>query len=94
MRKFLTTLLLLISLSGLSFAAQPVDVNSADAATIAASLNGVGESKAQAIVAYREANGPFQHIDELVNVKGIGLKTVDRNRELIQLSGGEAEEAE
>ena len=92
MRKLLTTLLLLVSLSGICFAAQPVDVNSADAATIAASLNGVGESKARAIVAYREANGPFEHIDELVNVKGIGLKTVDKNREMIRLS--EAEEAE
>ena len=37
------------------------------------------------IVAYREANGSFLHADELVNVKGIGLKTIDRNRDMILL---------
>ncbi len=66
-------------------AADSVDINTADAETIAATLNGVGMSKAQAIVDYRETNGRFKHPDELVNVKGIGLATVDKNRELIKL---------
>ena len=61
--------------------AVPVDINKADADTLAAELNGIGESKAAAIVAYREANGPFQNIDDLANVKGIGEKTVEKNRE-------------
>jgi competence protein ComEA len=69
-------------------AADQVNVNTATAEEIAEALNGVGLSKAQKIVEYREQNGPFAHTDELVNVKGIGLRTVDRNREIIAL--GEA----
>lgn len=60
--------------------AVPVDINKADATALAAELNGVGASKAAAIVAYREANGPFRHIEDLSNVKGIGVKTVEKNR--------------
>ena len=73
-----------------AFAATPVNVNKADAQTIATSLDGVGLSKAQAIVAYRDAHGPFKNVDDLGNVKGIGAKTLDRNRDAIQLSGGAA----
>ena len=68
-----------------AWAAQPVNVNSAGAEEIAESLKGVGMSKAEAIVDYREANGNFKHVDELVNVKGIGIRTVDINREYILL---------
>lgn len=71
--------------SSLSFASQ-VDINSADAATLAQSINGIGPSKAQAIVEYREANGPFASLDDLVLVQGIGAKTLDRIRESITLS--------
>lgn len=60
--------------------AGPVDVNSADAATLAKELNGVGLSKAQAIVDYRKAHGPFRSAEDLSKVKGLGSKTVDRNR--------------
>lgn len=60
--------------------AVPVDINKADASTLAAELNGVGVSKAAAIVAYRETNGPFLHVEDLSNVKGIGIKTVEKNR--------------
>ncbi len=66
-------------------AGEPVNINTADAKTLAASLDGVGISKAEAIVAYRDRQGPFQHPDELVKVKGIGLSTVDRNRNVIRL---------
>jgi len=71
-----------------AWAAQPVDVNSASAEAIAEALKGVGMSKAEAIVEYRNENGQFKHVDELVNVKGIGLRTVDINRELITLEKG------
>ena len=67
------------------WAAEQVNINTASAEEIAAVLNGVGVSKAEKIVEYRNANGPFVHIDELVNVKGIGLRTVDKNRDAILL---------
>lgn len=65
--------------------AGPVDVNSADAATISAELQGVGMVKAQAIVDYREAHGPFRNVDDLVLVKGIASRTIDINRANILL---------
>jgi competence protein ComEA len=68
-----------------AWAAQPVNVNSASAEEIAEALKGVGLSKAEAIVNYRNEYGQFKHVDELVNVKGIGIRTVDINREYILL---------
>lgn len=60
--------------------AGPVNVNTADAETISAELKGVGISKAIAIVEYRKANGPFKSVEDLVEVKGIGERTVEMNR--------------
>lgn len=68
-----------------AWAAEPVNINTASAEEISENLKGIGPSKAQAIVAYREANGAFGHVDELVNVKGIGVRTVDLNRGMILL---------
>lgn len=65
-------------LSMTSFAA--VDINTADAETIMQELNGVGSHKATAIVAYRDMHGSFNSADELTKVKGIGIKTVEKNR--------------
>ena len=59
----------------------------ADAATIASSLDGVGAAKAKAIVAWRDAHGPFKSADDLAQVKGIGPATIERNRSAIQLGG-------
>lgn len=70
--------------------AAPVDVNTADAATLAESLNGVGPSIAAAIVGYREQNGPFKTIEDLLNVKGIGPKVLERNRQDIKLKKAES----
>lgn len=67
--------------------AGPVDLNKADAATIAKELTGIGLSRAQAIVAYREKNGAFKTLDDLRKVKGIGAKTLERNRPNIRLDG-------
>lgn len=64
-------------------AAGPVNVNSADAETIAAELQGVGLNKARAIVEYRQKHGPFRSPDDLSLVKGIGERTVELNRENI-----------
>jgi competence protein ComEA len=70
-----------------AFAATPVNVNKADAATIARSLDGIGQSKAQAIVAWRQAHGPFQKVEDLAQVKGIGQGPRERNRDAIRFSG-------
>ena len=67
-------------------AAGPVDINTADAETIAAELKGVGLSKARAIVEYRQKHGPFQKPGDLSLVKGIGERTVELNRSDIQVS--------
>lgn len=69
-----------------ALAGSPVNVNSASAEEIAEGLDGVGMTKAEAIVAYRTENGPFKTQDELVAVKGIGIRTVDRNAQFIVLS--------
>jgi competence protein ComEA len=63
--------------------AGPVNVNTADAETISRSLEGVGLSKARAIVEYREKHGPFKSPDDLSLVKGIGDRTVELNRDNI-----------
>ena len=65
--------------------AEPVDVNTADAATISKSLKGIGMSKAEAIVEYRKQHGPFKNADELSLVKGIGERTVEINRSDIKV---------
>ena len=59
--------------------AGPVDVNTADAKTLAKELDGIGLSKAQAIVDYREEHGPFKGPQDLARVKGVGQKTIEHN---------------
>ena len=70
-------------LAGSAFAADKVNINSADAAALDEVLINIGPAKAQAIVDYRKANGPFKSAEELAMVKGIGLKTVEKNRDRI-----------
>src|SRR5690606_28254508 len=48
-------------------------------------LNGIGRRKAQAIILYREMFGGFKTVDELKKVKGIGAKTVERNRQRLSV---------
>ena len=63
--------------------AGPVDLNSADAETIARELNGVGEARAQAIVEYRNEYGAFKSKEDLLNVAGIGRYVLDANEQNI-----------
>ncbi|MGB2784137.1 MAG: ComEA family DNA-binding protein [Psychrobacter sp.] len=56
-----------------------VNINRASEGELA-SLDGIGSSKAQAIILYREMFGDFKTVDELAKVKGIGAKTVEKNR--------------
>ena len=74
MKKFLIFVLTAM-FSMAAWASGAVNGNKASAQEIAESLKGVGLSKAEAIVNYRNENGPFKHMDELVNVKGIGIRT-------------------
>ena len=62
-----------------------VNINTDSVETLADLLSGIGEKKAQAIIDYRELNGFFKTADELLNVKGIGAKTLERNREAIKV---------
>lgn len=90
MRKLtiLATLVLALAQANWAWPAEglmKVNINSADAASIAEALDGVGLVKAEAIVAYREANGPFEDPAELIKVKGIGERTVSINMERIEV---------
>ncbi len=75
----------LLAMSTLAFAGQ-VNINTADAETISAELNGIGLSKAQAIVEYRKKHGPFRSVDDVSLVKGIGERTLDKVRADIQVA--------
>jgi competence protein ComEA len=84
----LQSMVLAALFAGSAFAAETVDINTADAKTIDRVLHNVGPAKAEAIVAHREANGPYKSLEQLAKVKGIGLKTVEKNRDRIQIGGG------
>jgi len=93
----LTLLLALAGTAGVAHAAPPqedaaapydgpvVNINSADAETLAEVLTGVGLSRAQAIIEHRESYGAFANVYELANVKGIGERTVEQNEPRIVL---------
>jgi competence protein ComEA len=99
LNRLLQTVVLSLALAGSAVAAVPaarpvarpmaaaerVNINTADAATLDRVLINVGPAKADAIVAYRKTNGMFRSIDQLALVKGIGLKTIERNRDRIVL---------
>ncbi len=70
--------------SSVAFAG-PVNINSADARTLAKELAGVGKAKAELIVAHREAHGPFTAPEQLTRIKGIGKKVLERNGDNIRV---------
>ncbi|MEO8161266.1 MAG: ComEA family DNA-binding protein [Arenimonas sp.] len=89
----LKSLVLAAALAGPAHAGganERVNINTADAATLDRVLVNVGPSKAEAIVAYRKANGAFRSPDQLASVKGIGLATIEKNRDRIVVAGGAA----
>ncbi|QKT04790.1 helix-hairpin-helix domain-containing protein [Ectothiorhodospiraceae bacterium 2226] len=63
-----------------------LDLNTADVETLATALHGVGRERAAAIVAYREEHGPFQSVEDLTKVRGIGAATVERNRAVLYVA--------
>lgn len=72
--------------------AGPVDLNTADAATLARELKGIGPARAEAIIAWREANGPFKAPEDIVLVQGIGERVLEDNRALLLVSTPEESE--
>ena len=85
LKTLFSSLILSLALVGAAIAGETVNINTADAATIDRVLVNVGPAKAQAIVDYRKANGAFKSAEQLAMVKGIGLKTVEKNRDRIAL---------
>lgn len=89
--KLLRPLLMSTALFGsaLAFAVEeqpePVNINTDNAVTLAAGLNGIGLRRAEQIVEYREANGPFKDPYELTVIKGVGERIVERNEARIRL---------
>jgi competence protein ComEA len=81
------SLVLAMLVAGSAFADEKVNINTADAATIDRVLLNIGPAKAEAIVAYRKANGAFKSAEQLAMVKGIGLKTIEKNRGRIDFGG-------
>ncbi|GLZ88845.1 hypothetical protein Pres01_48960 [Metapseudomonas resinovorans] len=58
-----------------------LNINSADELALQDHMVGIGAAKAKAIVQYREENGPFSSVDDLLEVKGIGVKTLEKSRD-------------
>ena len=75
MKKLYLTLILVLFFATAAFA--KVNINTANADELA-TLNGIGKAKAEAIVAYRTANGNFTTVDDLTKVKGIGDKIIEK----------------
>ncbi len=76
-RMILATILLLAS----SFVfAEPININTADTTVLTEGIKGIGQAKAEAIIAYRNQHGGFKTVDELMNVKGIGETILEQNR--------------
>ncbi len=65
--------------------AETVNINSSDAQTMAAVLNGIGIKRAEAIVAYRNTHGEFKSIEELKAVRGVGDSIIEKNKNKILL---------
>lgn len=84
-RIFIRSLLLSVALLSPLWAQEPVNINTADAETLALGLNGVGEARAQAIVKWREQHGAFASVEQLLEIKGVGEKLLEKNRDLIVL---------
>ena len=81
----------LLCVAGLAAAADAVDINSADAATLIKISKGVGPEKASAIIAYRQEHGPFKNAEQLAQVKGIGNSLVEKNRDVIIVGDAQAD---
>lgn len=90
MKKFMRPFVLALALGPLAaMAVEPIDINSADATQLE-KINGIGPAKAQAIVDYRAKHGPFQQVDDLEKVAGIGPKMLEKIRAEVTVKGASA----
>ena len=78
LRSCLAPIALLVS--SVALAGEPVDINTADATALAEAISGVGLKRAEAIIDYRTANGPFASVDDLVRVDGGGPRILESSR--------------
>ncbi|GAB6142078.1 hypothetical protein JCM14076_28070 [Methylosoma difficile] len=94
MKAFMKVVVMVVAFAaGFGVCAAPVNINTADANTIADALNGIGLKKAEAIVKYREEKGAFKTAEDLLNVPGIGEKTLEKNKSDILLDAAATPEA-
>ncbi len=84
-KQLLLTATLLFSAFTL-YAAELININTASAETIAKGISGIGMVKAEAIVKYREKNGPFKNVDDMDKVSGIGEGTLKKIRNQVTVS--------
>lgn len=80
-------LILILSLLSVAAWAEALNINTATADQLAATMTGVGKAKAEAIIKDRETHGLFKSVDDLDRVKGIGKSTVDKNRDKLAVGG-------
>ncbi len=93
MMKLLRSLVFSLALLPVALLASgPIDINIADAASLE-QIRGIGPAKAEAIVKYREQNGPFASVDDLVKVPGLGERTVAQIREQANVNAGASQSA-
>ncbi len=88
MKQIIKALILCCVLAGTVLAADTININTADAVTLAESIKGVGMAKAEAIIRYREKNGPFMSVEQLAEVPGVGERTVEKNRAVLRVNDG------
>lgn len=90
-RKTLASVIVAGLCSGVAWAG-PVNINTADAETLAKELDGIGAARAQAIVEFREKHGPFNSAEELMLVSGVGEKVFEANRGNILIKSAKSSE--
>jgi len=82
---FISIVMAILLSSGLAFAADKINVNTANSEQLQ-SISGFGPATAEAIIEYREMNGSFHSVADLVNVKGIGSKKLEKLAEQLMVT--------
>lgn len=82
--------ILLLLFAGFAFAGETVNINVANAESLALAIKGVGQKRAEAIIEYREQFGPFRSVDELTQVQGIGDKLLEGSRHNLTVESGDS----